>query len=169
MHACKASTELKSMDAIVSVCARCVLRKQTEPGWHHACMVQRETQLLWSRRFDPALMRPAPRPSPTPSSCATVGKQKRSTEFPFPVSLTSFFGLFLAITGETLIIYLYFGFLSKKIFILSHVRFDAKCNRRALSRCYFTCMMMHMVILCTGKKGKHGRQMQSQSQSFVPN
>jgi hypothetical protein len=100
MHACKASTELKSMDAIVSVCARCVLRKQTEPGWHHACMVQRKTQLLWGRRFDPALMRPAPRPSPTPSSCATVGKQKRSTEFPFPVSLTSFFGLFLAITGK---------------------------------------------------------------------
>jgi len=30
-------------------------------------------------------------------------------------------------------------------------------------------MMMHTLILCTGKKGKHGRQMQSQSQSFVAN
>jgi len=140
------------------------------PGWHHACMVQRKTQLLWGRRFDPALMRPAPRPSPTPSSCATVGKQKRSTEYPFSVSLTSFFGLFLAITGKrSLYIYIFWVPFKKK-YLYCHM-FDLMQNAIAelLSRCYFTCMMMHMVILCTGKKGKHGRQMQSQSQSFVPN
>ena len=146
----------------MSVCAAFSENKRS-PGWHHSCMVQRKTLLLWGRRFDPALMRPAP-PS---TSCATVGKQKRSTEFLFSVSLTSFFGLFLAITGKRSLYIYIFWVPFKKIFILSHVRFDAKCNSRALSRCYFTCMMMHTLILCTGKKGKHGRQMQSQSQSLI--
>jgi len=126
MHACKASTELKSMDAIVSVCARCVLRKQTEP-WVASCM--------HGPAKDPVIMGSPIWSCPDAAGAPSVPysqlvrnswQAKALNRVPFFGVLNFILWFVLGNYGETLIIYLYILGLSKK-YLYCHM-FDLMQN-----------------------------------------